>query len=554
MAVDDDASALARLEDELTRRYSSDYTLCCESSPLRALERLVELRNEGGALVLLLAAQWTSPMTGAELLARARELFPTAKRGLLVRFGAWGDAATTDAIRGAMARGDIDYYVIKPWRRNDELFHRTVAELLHEWARGRGTADARELTVVAPAGSRRGHELHDLLVRNGIPHLVVPTDSEQGRRVLHDVGRSGATAPVVVTLDGQVFDDPSNEQLAHSYGVTTTLDELVDADVFDLIVVGGGPGGLAAAVTAAAEGVRVLVVERESIGGQASSSARIRNYLGFPRGIVGSELAQRAYQQAWVFGVAFLHMREVVALRSEVGEAGLVHVLSLSDGREVSAPAVVVATGVEYRRIASERLEELLGLGVYYGASTAEAQAYAGCDVFVAGGGNSAGQAAVHLSRFARTVVLAARRPIEATMSRYLRDELASIANVEVRIGAEVVGGGGDTRLESLVLADLGTGETSEHPAAALFLFIGARPHTDWLPAEVVRDDAGFVRTGPDVSDQWPLTRRPFMFETAVPGVFAIGDVRAGPVKRVASAVGEGAVAVVEVLEYLATR
>jgi thioredoxin reductase (NADPH) len=555
VAVDDDPYARDRLASELQRRYASDYLVVCCATSQAALEWLTGARERGAPVALVLADQWMPGLTGAELLARVARDLPTTKRGLLIDFGAWGDGPTADAIRGAMARSEIDYYVLKPWRRNDELFHRTVSEFLHEWARADVDAEARELAVLSPPGSTRGHELHDLLVRNGIPHVFHDSSSRRGAALLASVGITDPEVPVVLLLDGQVLLDPSNDELARAYGVTTTLDE---RRTFDLVVVGGGPAGLAAAVTAASEGLDVLVVEGESVGGQASTSSRIRNYLGFSRGVTGAELAQRAYQQAWVFGVSFLHMRTVAGLT----RTGSMHRVELSGDEAVDARAVLIASGASYNRLGISALEELIGRGVFYGATVSEARSSAGGHAFVVGAGNSAGQAALHLAKFAgRVTVLARAATLDHSMSQYLRSELAVTPNVDVHTRTQVVGGGGDGVLDHVVLRDLDTGAEHRAEADALFVLIGAHPNSAWLPDAVARDDAGFVLTGSDVVEadvasgapaSWPIDRLPYTFETSVPGVFAVGDVRAGSVKRVASAVGEGAVVIAQVLRWLA--
>jgi thioredoxin reductase (NADPH) len=355
---------------------------------------------------------------------------------------------------------------------------------------------------------------------------------------------------VIVGLDGRALADPTNEQVAEACGLPTRLAHRE----FDVVIVGAGPAGLASAVYAGSEGLRTLVVERETIGGQAGSSSLIRNYLGFARGVSGAELTMRAYQQAWVFGVEFLMMGEVASLRP-TGDAIAV---ALAGGDEVTTRAVVVATGVTYRRLAIPALEELAGAGVFYGASVAEAQALAGESIFVVGGGNSAGQAAMHLSRHAGRVTLVVRgESLERTMSRYLIDEIAATACIDVSLATEVVGGGGAGRLEHLELADRRTGRSRSVPASALFVLVGAHPHTDWVPASMARDRWGFVLTGDDLSDgaavpRWPLARPPQALESSVPGVFAAGDVRSRSVKRVASAVGDGAVVIAQVHQHLA--
>lgn len=545
LVVEQDEQALQRIRGELDRRYASDYQLEFETSAEQAIHALSALREAGKDVALVLAAVGSEGVTCDELLGHASELYPRAKRALLIEFGAWADRPTADAIQRAMARGLMDYYVLKPWRCPDELFHRTISEFLHEWSR---TAPAlrREIVVIAPRWAPKGHALRAQLGRNGVPHVFHPSDSEEGRRLLSKAGYEAVQEPVVLTYDGGVLVDPSTTDLARvAWGVDTELGG--DRD-FDLIVVGAGPAGLSAAVYASSEGLRTLVVEDEAIGGQAGSSSQIRNYLGFPRGISGAELAQRAYQQAWVFGTRFVLMRRVTGLQPR--EEG--YAVTLSDSGEATARCVIIATGVSYRRLEIPALDELTGAGVFYGASPTEAQGLMGEDVFVVGGANSAGQAAMHLSRYARRVTMLVRGRSLSEMSQYLQDEIAATGNVVVRFGAEVVDGGGNGKLGWLAIRDAVTGAVSRVPAAALFVMIGARPRTDWLPDAIERDAEGYIFTGPDVAR--PGRRRgPLMFETSLPGVFAVGDVRRGGVKRVASAVGEGSVVVQHVHRHLAS-
>ena len=545
--VEDDPASLERLAHELTRRYAQDYEVACERSPRQALERLAALRERGGDCALVLAAQWTAGMTGDELLCATRAIYPHAKRALLIDFGAWGDRPTAEAILRAMALGHMDYYVLRPWRSPDELFHRTVSEFLHEWSRA-APIGLREIVVVAERWSPRGHEIRALLARNGVPHRFHASDSEEGRRLLDGAGTPDAAEPVAIMFDGRVLVNPSNTDIGRAWGVATDLD---GDRHFDVVVVGAGPAGLSAGVYASSEGLRALVVEGEAIGGQAGSSSLIRNYLGFPRGVSGAELAQRAYQQAWVFGTRFLLMRNVVGLRRD----GDRFALAISDGTEATASAVVLATGVSYQRLGIPSLERLIGAGVFYGASASEAQGLAGEDVYVIGGGNSAGQAAMHLSRYARRVGVLVRGPsLAESMSQYLRDELDAAENVRVLLETEVVDGEGVGRLERIALRNRSSGDVVTVPAAALFVLIGARPHTEWLPASVARDEWGFVLSGSDVpAEARPAdAAAPLPFETSLPGVFAVGDVRHRSVKRVASAVGEGSVVIPQVLRHLA--
>ncbi|MGC1851716.1 MAG: FAD-dependent oxidoreductase, partial [Solirubrobacterales bacterium] len=367
LVVDEDPGCLARSEGELERRYGRDYDVRAERSPSSALHQLAALAEAGEQVAIVLADQWLGgEITGAELLARAKTLHPSAKRGLLIEWGAWGDPDTAAAIFEAMALGRIDYYVLKPQGSPDELFHRTVGEFLFEWARAESPVQG-EIELVAEPGSPRTHELHDLLSRNGVPYACHPPDSVPGRALLEEAGRVDASVPVARVRPGQILIDPSKVELAAAFGVSTELG--ADRE-FDLVVVGAGPAGLAAAVYASSEGLRALVVEREAIGGQAGSSSLIRNYLGFARGVSGAELAQRAYQQAWVFGTSFLLMREVVELRPGEGR----HTLRTADGAEFEAAAVVLAGGVSYRRLEIPSLAGLEGTGVFYGASAAEAK------------------------------------------------------------------------------------------------------------------------------------------------------------------------------------
>ena len=544
LVVDDEDEPRARVERELVRRHGSDYRIVATRSPHAALALLREALAAGDEVALVLADQWMPDGVGADVLAEVPAVFPRARRGLLVDFGAWGDPPTAAAILRAMGLGHCDYYVLKPWRSPDEFFNRTVSEFLHEWARSLPSGP-REVTVAGPAGDPRAREIHSLLVRNGIPCAFRPQD---------DLEADGPTPPgasrlpAVLFHDGRILERPSNAEIAEAFGLRTTLER----EDHDLVVVGAGPGGLAAAVYAASEGLDTLVVEREAIGGQAGSSSLIRNYLGFARGIGGADLAMRAYQQAWVFGASFLMMREVQG----IGRVGSRLALALSDGSRATAGAVVLATGARYRRLGIPALEALVGAGVFYGASVSEALALTDESVYVVGGGNSAGQAALHLSRHARQVTILLRgASLDATMSRYLIEMVEATPTIDVRPHAEVVDGAGAGRLERLVLRDRRSGERSTVESAALFILIGAHPHSDWLPESIVRDQWGYVVTGADLAGPhaaaWPLARPPQPLETSLPGVFAVGDVRHRSMKRVAASVGEGAGVIPQVHQHL---
>ena len=539
LAVDDDPLALDRVVDELARRYGRDYEVVGESSADEALSRIQSLVHADQSLALVLADQWLRQphVTGESLLGRTRECHPHAKRALLVDWGAWGDDATEQAIVRAMATGLIDYYVIKPWRSPDESFHRAITDFLQEWMSGVGP---QEIAVVGEPWAPKSHEIRKLLERNGMAHVFHAAESEHGKLLLADCGLDETCLPVVQMLDGRVLVDPSPADLARACGIDITI---ADGAEFDVVVVGAGPGGLAAAVYATSEGLSTLVIEREAVGGQAGSSSLIRNYLGFPRGVSGNDLAMRAHQQAWAFGARFLRMREAVELRP--GLSGP-HTVLISDGSEIRANAVVLATGVEYRTLPLPELAALSGAGVFYGASRWEAAALSGEDVYIVGAGNSAGQAAIHLAKHARQVTMLCRgQDLAATMSSYLRDQIRTTQNIDVWLRHEVVGGGGDARLERLEIRNNESQEVTAVDAAALFILAGAEPRTNWLPEIIERDATGYVITG-------GLGAR--SLETSVPGVFAVGDGRANAPKRVAAAVGEGSVAVGQVHDYLATR
>jgi thioredoxin reductase (NADPH) len=552
LAVDDDPNALGRIEHELRQRYGSYYRVACEDSPEAGMRTLRELRAAGEDVAVVLADQWMPGMTGVEFLTHTRQLYPGAKRALLFERG---NRTTREPILQGMALGQIDYYVPKPERAPDEEFHRCLTQFLDEWAREHRPASVA-VQIVGDPWAARSHELRDLLGRSGIPQAFAAADSKEGQELLTRMEKTSAQLPVVVVFDRLALVDPSNAEMADAFEMISPfgLNTLPDVRNFDLVIIGAGPAGLAAAVYGASEGLRTVVVERETFGGQAGTSSLIRNYLGFSRGVSGSELAWQAYQQAWLFGASFRLARQATALHHR-GER---LVVSLSDGTEVAGRMVIVTTGVSYRHLGVPSLEALQGAGVLYGAAVTEAQGMKGQEVYVVGGGNSAGQAARHLSKHARHVTLLARgESLASSMSQYLIKELEAAENIQVRVNTQVVNGGGKGRLEHLVLEDCATKRTEMVPAAALFVLIGARPHTRWLPEEVMRDERGYVITGNDLlrdgslPEGWPLERPPMLLETSVPGVFAAGDVRCGSVKRVASAVGEGSIAIQMVHKYL---
>lgn len=547
LVVDEDQDALEDVAAQLARRYGSDYRVERASGREQALAALARLAGSGDELALLLSTQAVADATGGPLLERARQLHPHAKRGLLVSLGALADPPTVKTIVDAIAMGRIDYYVPLPASASDEVFHHAISTFLLEWATERRKVP-QTVHIVGDEWTGRAYELRETFERCAVPHDFCLAGSDEGRALLAQAG-SDLKLPVMVLPDGRALSDPSNAEIAEAAGAPADLDERE----FDVVIVGAGPAGLSAAVYGASEGLSTLVVDEGGIGGQARSSSLIRNYLGFPRGVSGHQLALQAYEQASVFGASFVLMHRATALR----RAGDRLAISLTEARRVSAAVVILATGASYSRLGVPALEALTGAGVFYGGPASEAQALGGAEVFVAGGGNSAGQAALYLARYARRVTLIVRGPsLDAGMSHYLVHEIEATPSVEVRTGTTVVGGGGDGRLRELVLRDGSAGDERAVTADALFVLIGARPHTDWLPREIARDRNGFLYTGEAVPghDGWPLERPPSALETSMPGVLAVGDVRHGSVKRVASAVGEGSIAVQLVHELVGRR
>jgi thioredoxin reductase (NADPH) len=545
LAVLEGAADRALMKEVLRRRYAADYEVSCASSLPQAERALREKRVAGEPVAVVLVEQSRPETDRRPFLRAVGELHPFAKRVLLIEWGAWRDRSTAAAVRAAMVEARVDYYASKPRSSRDEDFHRLVGELLQEWSRAQTGSDA---TLIGHEGSPRVHELRTLLASSGIAYQFEERGSVAAQRLLAGGAEEHrtASAPVLVVRDGRVFYDPSNAALGGAFGADTELGSERD---FDVVVIGAGPAGLTAAVYAASEGLSTLVIDRAGIGGQAGTSSLIRNYLGFSRGISGGELAQRAYQQAWVFGARFALMREARALRRD-NDAWAV---ALDGEDEATARAVVLATGISYRRLGVPALERLVGAGVFYGASVSEARTLLDGHAFVVGGGNSAGQAAMHLSRYAASVTVVVRgQTLANTMSDYLQQALAATANIAIRTETEVVAGGGADRLEHVTLRLRPSGQTELLPASGLFIMIGAQPLTDWLPAEIERDDDGYLRTGVDLVHKrtvvggWPLARAPLTHETSLPGVFAIGDVRHGSTKRVASGAGEGSVVVAE--------
>lgn len=540
LAVDDDAPVLSAVERDLRDRYADHYQVLTAGSGDAALDVLRRLRLREEPVALLLVDQRMPGMTGIELLTSSRQLYPDARRVLLTAY------ADTDAAIRAINDAAVEYYLLKPWDPPEDRLYPVLDDLLETWRRPAPTTNLR---LIGDRWSADTHELRQFLARNLVPYRWMDVASDRQARELLELARTDAAElPVVVLDDGEVLTRPDLHDLAARIG----LHLRAEREAYDLVIVGAGPAGLAAAVYGASEGLDTLLVECSAPGGQAGTTSRIENYLGFPVGLSGADLTLRAREQATRFGAEMLVPTEAVGLF----RADPYSVVALGDGGEVSASALVVASGVTYRTLAVPGAAGLTGRGVYYGAGRAEAADHAGGRVFVVGGGNSAGQAAVFLSAFAAEVTLVVRGPdLTATMSRYLTDRIEASERIGVATGTEVAGVVGAQRLEALRLRT-GTAER-EVPADAVFVFIGQAPRTGWLDGAVRRDDRGFVLTGSDLGTpppDWPLTVPPLPLETSVPRIFAAGDVRHGSVKRIASAVGEGAMAVTFAHERLAGR
>jgi thioredoxin reductase (NADPH) len=536
--VDDEPDPLAKMLDALARRFGGDYRVIPYLSASAALDAIEKIKDENEDIALVIADQRMPEMEGRDFLGRVRSIVPTAKRALLV---GWGDHEASPTILQACALGELDNYLYKPWAPAEVHLYPLISEFLAEWTRDHRPG-MELIRIVGDEQSPRSNEIRELLNRNGIPFGFHPVGSIAANRLVQERGAELTLLPVVFLHDGSVLLAPTDAQLMDAVGESPS--ELS----CEVAVVGTGPAGLTAAVYTGSEGLRTLVIERHVIGGQAGASSLIRNFPGFPRGISGAELTQRAYQQAWLFGAKFVFSREVTGLR----QLGAKKVLVLSDGREIVTTAVVVATGAKYRRLDVPDLERFVGRSIFY-TTFGESRLAQDLDVVVAGGGNSAGQAVVHLAAFARRVTLVVRADSLAKgMSDYLVQQIRRTPNIDVRLQAEVVGGEGGERLERLAIRDKRSNVVENISAKLLFVLIGATPYTDWLANIVQRDAKGSIVTGHDVDlNFWPLQRKPMNFETSVPGIFAVGDVRLGSAKRVASAVGDGAGAAQNVHQYL---
>jgi thioredoxin reductase (NADPH) len=543
LTVDDDPSVSRAVARDLRRRYGQDHQVLRAASGAEALDALREIKLRGGRVAVMLADYRMPEMSGIEFLEAAMDLFPRARRALLTAY------ADTDAAIAAINLVDVDYYLLKPWEPPEEKLYPIVDAMLEAYT-GQPDVEMAETKLIGHRWSVPSFAARDFLARNAVPYRWIAADEPEGGRLLQAADLGAQTLPVVITADGGTLVAPSTTELATAVGLSTTP----ATDFYDLVVVGGGPAGLGAAVYGASEGLRTLLVERQATGGQAGQSSRIENYLGFPDGVSGAQLTDRARRQAVRFGAEILTTGDVSGLEAR----GPARVVSFGDGTEVAAHAVIIATGVSYRDLEAPGVAELSGRGVYYGSAATEAAACADADVFIVGGANSAGQAASFFSRYAKSVTLVVRGDsLERGMSYYLIEQLQALDNVSVRLCTVVDQAHGDEHLERLSLRHVPSGATEQVPASYLFVFIGAQPRTDWLAGVLERDRRGFLLTGPDllVDGQrprgWLADRDPWPLEASVPGVFVAGDVRAESVKRVASAVGEGAMAVTLAHRYL---
>ncbi len=542
LVVDDDAEVLRAVARDLRRHYGDAYRVLRAESGEEALEATEALHEKGEPIALFLSDQRMPGMAGVEFLEKAAPLFPDSKRVLLTAY------ADTEAAIRAINRARIDYYLMKPWDPPEERLYPILDDLLEDW-KAAFRPGFGGIRVVGNRWSPQTHATKDFLARNLVPYRWLDVETSEEARSL--VAEHGAeeSLPLVLFPEGEPLRQPSVTELAEKLG----LNMEASRPFYDLVIVGGGPAGLASAVYGASEGLRTLLVEQEAPGGQAGTSSRIENYLGFPSGLSGAELTRRAVAQARKFETEMLAPVEATGLRTEDGY----HLLSLSNGDEVACHALVVATGVQYRKLDAPGVEALTGRGVYYGAAMAEAMSCKDEHVYLVGAGNSAGQAAMYFARYAGHVTILVRGDsLGTSMSRYLIDQIEATDTIEVCLNTEVVAAQGDERLEKLTLRDNSTGDERDVETSTVFIFIGAAPRTDWLESLLLRDKHGFLLTGPDLKGRmkdWPLERDPYLLETCQPGVFAIGDVRHGSVKRVASSVGEGSVAISFVHQHLAS-
>ena len=544
LAVDDDPDVLRAVERDLRKQYSDRYRVMSADSGQAALDILSRLAQRSEPVALLLADHRMPRMTGIEFLTAAIREFPDVRRVLLTAY------ADTEAAIGAINVVKLDHYLLKPWDPPDRNLYPVLDDLLDQWSASY-RPPFEGIRVIGTRWSPRCYEVREFLARHQIPYQWLDIESAEAKTIRASIEGGQAALPLVILADGSSLADPSLSDLADRVGLRTHS----QTKFFDLVIVGGGPAGLAAAVYGASEGLKTVIVERDAPGGQAGLSSRIENYLGFPSGLSGTDLARRAVAQARRFGTEILAPQEVTNVRSE----GPYRIVTLADGSELSCHAMMIATGVQWRKLNVPGMERLQGAGVYYGAGSTEALSCRDEDVYIIGGANSAGQAAMNFARYAKNVIMLVRgESLGVTMSQYLIDDIAQTRNIRVEYGMEVVAVHGEDKLEALSISCGRSGTVDTVPATCLFVFIGAEPRTDWLDGFVERDNRGFLLTGPELMREgkrpqgWTADRDPFLLETSVPGVFAVGDVRHGSLKRVASGVGEGSIAIQFVHSHLA--
>ncbi len=544
IVVDDDVQVLRAIQRDVRKKYRDEYRVLAAGSGAEALEAVGELKQKNETVAMFLSDQRMPEMEGTDFMEKAKVIFPDAKKVLLTAY------SDIEAAIKAINTLRLDYYLLKPWNPPEEKLYPVLTDLLEDW-QGGFIPDLAGIKILGYQWSPVSHKLKDFLTGNLIPYKWIDVElSSEAAEVMNTHKIDSKELPAVVFEDGSVLKSPSDTDIAQKIGLKSTASE----ELYDVVIIGAGPAGLAAAVYGGTEGLKTLMVERKAPGGQAGTSSRIENYLGFPSGLSGADLTRRAITQATRFGVELLSPCEVI----DISMKDKYKILSLSNGTEIKTHTIIISTGVDYRTLDIKGINSLTGAGVYYGAATAEAHACRGKDVYVVGGGNSAGQAAMYLSGFAENVFIVIRRDsLDSTMSHYLIDQIKRTKNISILTDSVVKETIGERTLECITIENIKTGERSTKESAALFIFIGARPVTDWIKLNIAKDAKGFIETGKDLLKSqnfrkvWKLKRDPYLLETCIPGIFSAGDVRAGAMNRVASAVGEGAMAIKFVHEYM---